>query len=254
MLMLKRQSKAANSLLRWLLLAAPLVLLSQAPQLTQAGQTRPTFVVSGRASSSATGHPYTLLLVGGPGPTNINISLSADGRTYVVNANGPLEAGINACSNLPGNLDELICQASAIGAFEVNGGSGGDTEIVAKTVKVPVTLRGGSGTNLLEGGGGANILVGGPGEDTLIGHGSGDRLYGGPGNDRLYAGPGEGERLFGGPGNDRLYAGPGNNDRLYGGPGNDILKGEPRHNTTCIGGPGRDTFISCKVVLHKGLH
>jgi len=254
MIRLRRQPKAVISVLRWLILAATVIVLSQAPQLTQAGQARTKIVISARASSSAAGHPYTLLLVGGPGPTNINISLSPDGRTYIVSANGPLEAGINACSSPPDDQDNLICQAPAIGAFEVNGGNGGDTEIVGKTVTVPVTLRGGSGTNLLEGGGGANSLVGGPGEDTLIGHGSNDRLYGGPGNDRLYAGPGNGERLYGGPGNDRLYGGPGNNDRLYGGPGNDLLKGEPGHNTTCIGGPGHDTFISCKVVARKGPH
>ena len=251
MLVLRRQPKRLGSLLKWLILAASLIVLSQVPQLTQAGQARSAITVSARAASSAAAHPYTLLLVGGPGPTDINISLSADGRTYVISANGPLEVGIQACANPPGNQDELICQAPAIGGFEVNGGSGGDTEIVGRTVKVPATLRGGSGNNLLEGGGGANTLVGGPGEDTLIAHGSFDRLYGGPGNDQLYAGPGSNERLYGGPGNDRLYAGPGSHDRLQGGPGNDLLKGEPGHDTTCIGGPGHDTFVSCGVVHRK---
>ena len=230
------------------ILAAAVILLNNAPQLTQAGQSRSEITISARASSSTATHPYNLLLAGGSGPTDINISLSPDRRTYVIEANGPLEVGIPACLNPPSNHDELTCQAPAIGSFEVNGGNGGDTEIVGKTVMVPATLRGGSGNNLLEGGGGADTLIGGPGEDTLIGHGSNDRLYGGPGNDRLYAGPGNNERLYGGPGNDRLYGGAGSGDRLQGGPGNNLLKGEPGKDTTCIGGPGDDTFISCKVV------
>lgn len=233
MLELSKKQRRTISWRKWLAIAIAVIALSQANQLTQAGQTRSTIRVSARASSSAAAHPYTLLVAGGPGPTEISISLSADGRSYVINANDPLEVGLQACVNPPGNQDELICQAPAIGAFEVNGGmNGGDTEIVGKTVKVPVTLRGGSGNNLLEGGGGASTLVGGPGEDTLIGRGGNDRLYGGPGNDRL-------------------YAGSGNAARLYAGPGNDILKGEPGHDTTCVGAPGHDVFIACKVVRRR---
>jgi len=248
MLKLRRQPTPAISLLIAILLAACIFAVSQAPQFALGGRSSSAITVSARASSSTAAHPYNLLLAGGSGPTNINILLSPDGRTYVIGADGPLEVAIPACVNPPSNHDELICQAPAIGSFEVNGGNGGDTEIVGRTVMVPVTLRGGSGNDLLEGGGGADTLIGGPGEDTLIAHGSNDRLYGGPGNDRLYAGPGDNERLYGGPGNNRLYAGAGSGDRLQGGPGNNLLKGEPGHGTTCLGGPGHDTFLSCKVV------
>ncbi len=218
MLVLRRQPKRLGSLLKWLILVASLIVLSQVPQLTQAGQARSAITVSARAASSAAAHPYTLLLVGGPGPTDINISLSADGRTYVISANGPLEVGIQACANPPGNQDELICQAPAIGGFEVNGGSGGDTEIVGRTVKVPATLRGGSGNDVLVAGGGNDTLIGRAGEDTLIAGSGNDRLYGGSGNDRLKAGSGD--------------------DFLNGGPGYD----------TCIGATGHDVFVSCEVV------
>ena len=205
------------------LIFAALIAVSQASQLAEAREARSASAVSARASSSTAAQPYDLLLVGGPGPTDINISLSPDGRTYVIKANGPLEVGIEACENPPGDQDELICQAPAIGSFEVNGGSGGDTEILGKTVEAPATLRGGSGND---------VLIAGAGNDTLIGRGGNDTLIGGPGNDRL----------FGGSGNDRLKAGFGNS-LLNGGPGYD----------TCIGGPGHDIFVSCEIV-RKGLH
>lgn len=151
---------------------------------------------------------------------DIDISLSADGRTYVISANGPLEVGIQACANPSGDQDELICQAPAIGAFEVNGGDGSDVETIGKTVPVPATLRGGSGNDVLEGGS-EDTLIGRAGDDTLIGRGSHDRLYGGPGNDRLQA--------------------EGGNDVLNGGSGYD----------TCSGDPVHDRFVSCEVVRRE---
>ncbi len=221
--MLKSRCKRGAAFSCVLFLSAALVAVSQAPRSAQAREARSAIAVSARASSATSASPYNLLLVGGPGPTDIDISLSADGRTYVIQANGPLEVGIQACANPPGDQDELICQAPAIGSFEVNGGSGGDTEIVGRTVMVPATLRGGSGNDL---------LIAGGGNDTLFGRAGNDTLIGGPGNDRL----------FGGPGNDRLKAGTGNS-LLNGGPGYD----------TCVGGPGKDIFVSCEVV-HRGLH
>jgi Ca2+-binding RTX toxin-like protein len=223
MLKLRGKPAATFSFLFGFALIASLVAVSQAPQLAQAHKARSAITVSAQASSSAAAPSYTLLLVGGPGPTDINISLSADGRTYVIKANGPLEVGIQACANPPGDQDELICQALAVDGFEVNGGSGGDTEIVDKDIAVPATLRGGSGND---------VLIGGGGDDTLIGRAGNDTLIGGPGSDRLY----------GGRGNDRLQAGRGN-DLLNGGSGYD----------TCIGGQGHDTFVSCEVV-HRGSH
>lgn len=223
--MLKSRGKPAarfSFLIRAVLIAS-LVALSQAPQLAEAHKAGPAITVSAQASSSATAQSYTLLLVGGPGPTDINISLSADGRTYVIKANGPLEVGIQACANPAGDPDELICQAPAVDGFEVNGGSGGDTEVVGKEIAVPAILRGGSGND---------VLTAGAGNDTLIGRAGNDTLIGGPGNNRL----------FGGRGNDRLEAGRGNS-LLNGGSGFD----------TCVGGPGHDVFASCEVV-HRGPH
>lgn len=194
-----------------------LIGVGSALPLASAARRQSAITVSATVSSAAHARAYTLLLAGGPGPTEINISLSADGRTYVIGANGPLEVGIQACANPPGNQDELICQAPAVDAFEVNGGNGGDMETVGRTVPVPATLRGGSGNDVLIGGS-DDKLIGRAGDDVLIGRGSQDRLYGGPGNDRLQ--------------------GEGSSDLLNGGAGYD----------TCIGGSAHEIFVSCELV------
>ncbi|MGA8746549.1 MAG: hypothetical protein WB507_11895 [Solirubrobacterales bacterium] len=194
-----------------------LIAMSHAPSLAAAARKQSAATVSAKTSSTAHPHGYTLLLAGGTGPTEINISLGADGRTYVISANGPLEVGIQACANPADNQNELICQAPAVGAFEINGGNDGDKETVGKSVPVPAILRGGSGNDVLIGGS-DDTLFGRAGEDTLIGRGRNDRLYGGPGNDRLLA--------------------EGSGDLLNGGPGYD----------TCIDGSSHGIFISCDVV------
>jgi Ca2+-binding RTX toxin-like protein len=165
-------------------------------------------VATASASSSSTSAGATLVLAGGPGPNEIHISLSPDGRSYLIASSDPLEVGGQICTHPAADPDELACEASAISSFQFNGGASDDVVVVGRTVPVPATLEGG------------------PGDDTLIGGGGDDRLIGGPGNDKL----------VGRGGDDWLYGGPGD-DRLIGGPGND----------TCIGGPGRDSAASCEI-------
>ena len=102
----------------------------------------------------AEGSPVNVLLAGGPEANMIGISLSPDGRNYVIDSIVPLEVGGTVCSNPPEKPNELICQAAAIGSFEVNAGAGDDSVGVAGNVPVPVTLRGGGGPDRLAGGGG----------------------------------------------------------------------------------------------------
>jgi RTX calcium-binding nonapeptide repeat (4 copies) len=214
----RHRSAQLFSALRWGLIAACLSAVTFAAPPAQAHRSSATIAVSARARSSLATPPYTLLLAGGGSEsTDIEISLSADGRTYLINANGPLEVGIGACTNPPGDQDQLSCQAPAIGAFEVNGGAGGDREVVAKTVKIPATLRGGAGNDFLVAGGGNDRLIGSAGNDTLIGGSGADRLFGGPGNDLLRAGRGV--------------------DLLNGGSGED----------TCISASIHDVLVSCEV-------
>src|SRR5665811_2227526 len=89
-----------------------------------------------------------------------------------------------------------------------------------------VTLRGGSGSQVLLGTGGNDVLRGGGGNDILCGFGGDDRLIGGSGNDVLVGGDGA-DDLRGNSGNDTLITDPADT-RIRGGSGNDeIITIEP---------------------------
>lgn len=153
---------------------------------------------------------YTVVLAGGATQSSIEISLSPDGRNYVITSLVPLEVAGPVCENAPESNTTLLCKAPMVAGFEVNAGSGNDTIVVTRAVPVPVTLLGGSGNDVLVGGWGADKLVGGPGDDRLVGRGGDDLIYGGPGNDTIFGGPGD-DVLRGGPGKDRIVGGPGEN-------------------------------------------
>jgi len=153
---------------------------------------------------------YTVLLAGGEEANTIKIWLSPDGQHYVIDSIVELEIGGNLCAHPDENPFELVCDAPSIAGFEVNAGGGDDRVGVAKSVAVPVTMRGGGGDDFLVGGMAADKLIGGNGDDRLIGWRGSDLLYGGPGEDVLVGGPG-GDVLRGGPGRDRLIPGHGRN-------------------------------------------
>jgi len=153
---------------------------------------------------------YTVLLAGGAETNAIRVWLSPDGRHYVIDSIVQLEVGGNICVHPGENPYELVCQAPSIAGFEVNAGAGDDRVGVAKSVSVPVTIRGGAGDDFLVGGLAADKMIGGAGDDRMVGWRGNDLLYGGPGNDVLIGGPG-GDLLRGGPGRDRLLPGHGRN-------------------------------------------
>lgn len=153
---------------------------------------------------------YTVLLAGGSEANMIDIWLSSDGREYVIDSIVQLEVGGDICSHPEGNPNELVCRAPSIAGFEVNVGPGEDRVSVAKNVSVPVTMRGGSGNDVLLGGSGPDKLIGGPGDDRLYGWRGDDLIFGGPGIDVILGGPGN-DSLRGGPGEDRFGGGPGKN-------------------------------------------
>lgn len=153
----------------------------------------------------------TVLLVGGPDSDVLDIKLSQDGRTYVIDSLSPLEAGGGICVEAEESSYRLVCEAKAIAGFEVNPGGGGDSVIISPKIFIPTTLRGGPGRDRLRGGSGADKLVGGLGNDTLLGEGGQDWLFGGPGEDMLWGGPGD-DRLVGGSGGDYLNGGRGADD------------------------------------------
>jgi Ca2+-binding RTX toxin-like protein len=151
---------------------------------------------------------FTVLLAGGDEANTIRIWLTPDGRQYVIDSVVPLEIGGTVCSNPAGVENELVCDAPSIAGFEVNSGGGDDQVSVAKAISIPVTMRGGSGDDVLVGGSGPDKLIGGAGDDRLVGGLGADVLYGGSGEDTLLGGPGS-DMLHGGPGYDVLSGGPG---------------------------------------------
>lgn len=153
----------------------------------------------------------TLVLAGGVEADSISITLSPDGRSYVIDSVAALEVGGNVCSHPAGNPNELLCEAAAIAGFEVNPGSGNDSVILGREVPVPVTMRGGAGDDKLISGAGDDKLTGGPGNDVMVGRAGNDWLYGGPGDDKLVGGSGD-DLLRGGPGQNTLIGGSGQND------------------------------------------
>ncbi|HEU4392441.1 MAG TPA: hypothetical protein VFR04_02260 [Solirubrobacterales bacterium] len=162
-------------------------------------------------AAPATAQPsLTVLLAGGVEESAIEIALSPDGRSYVIDSLAPLEVGSSVCSHPEGEPNRLVCEAMPIAGFEVNAGAGDDTVTVAREVPIPVTLRGGPGEDWLAGGGGGDKLVGGPGDDVLVGRAGADSLFGGPGDDRLVGCSGN-DFLHGDSGTDVLLGGSGQN-------------------------------------------
>lgn len=154
--------------------------------------------------------PLTLLINGNAQNNAFFVSLSADGREYLIVSTLSLEVGGDICTHPEKVPTELECQATAIAGFEVNTVAGADHVTFSSDIPVPVTIRGGTGNDRLLGGGASDKLVGGPGDDVLIGRRGDDWIEGGPGDDRLVGGPGN-DQLRGGPGKDRLVGGPGHN-------------------------------------------
>jgi Ca2+-binding RTX toxin-like protein len=176
------------------------ILAAQAPLAAHA---------DGLATGSG-GLTYTVLLAGGPESNEIRIWLTPDGRTYVIDSIYPLEVGGTVCEHPPANLNELVCQAPQVAAFEFNADGGDDQARVAPEVQIPVGMRGGPGRDTLVGGSGPDKLSGGDGVDKLIGRDGDDLLLGGNGNDAVFGGRGN-DVLRGGAGVDSLSGGWGEN-------------------------------------------
>ena len=164
-------------------------------------------------AARAESESFNVLLAGGSASNSIQIWMTPDGRTYVIDSVVPLEVGGTVCTNPEGNPNELVCPAPPIAGFEVNADGGDDRIKVSKNISIPVTVRGGTGRDTMIGGGGPDKLIGGAGNDRLIGGAGEDLLAGGPGDDFL----------VGGPGNDVILSGPGD-DIARGGDGDDYVR------------------------------
>jgi Ca2+-binding RTX toxin-like protein len=155
--------------------------------------------------------PVNLLISGGPENSGLHISLTSDGRSYLIVSTIPLEVGGDICSHPRELPNELLCKAPAIAGFEVNSGGGSDSVFFTSDIPIPVTIRGGAGNDRLTGGGASDKIVGGSGRDVIDGRRGDDWLLGGSGVDRLVGGAGN-DQLRGGPDKDKLVGGPGENE------------------------------------------
>jgi Ca2+-binding RTX toxin-like protein len=151
-----------------------------------------------------------IVLAGGASQNSIHIWLTPDGYDYVIDSAVPLDAGGTICSHPPESPNQLICEAPSVTGFVVIGGNRDDTVTVARSVQVPLTMKGGPGKDTLLGGSGSDLVIGGPGEDRLGGRAGNDVVYAGPGNDVVWGGAGD-DVLHGGPGRDTLLGGSGDN-------------------------------------------
>lgn len=198
----------------------------------------------------ATDPPWNVLLVGGPGNDSFQVKLSSDGQAYEITSPAPLEVGGKVCWHPEGNPLQLLCNAPAIGGFEVKAEGGDDSVEILSKVRVPTTIHGGDGDDRLLGGSGNDKVTGdsgtdritvGAGDDICFGGAASDIISGGGGNDTLIGDLGN-DDVFGGFGDDLIAGGIGN-DTLGGGIGDDNLNGGIG-NDTANGGPGNDKFIA----------
>jgi hypothetical protein len=167
-----------------------------------------TLALQAPSLAPAQASSYTVLLAGGSASNMIHIWLTPDGRSYVIDSIFPLEVGGGVCGNPEGNPNELVCPAPMIAGFEVNADGGDDKIVVGREISIPVTMRGGSGRDVLLGGSGPDKLIGGTGDDRLVGGRGDDLLAGGPGDDVHVAGVGD-DIVLSGPGDDVVREGPG---------------------------------------------
>lgn len=180
------------------------ILISLATLVALSPAATPAETAPARASS------FTVLLAGGTASNVIHIWMTSDGRNFVIDSIVPLEVGGHVCSNPEGNPNELICPTAPIAGFEVNADGGDDKIVVHEEVSIPVTMRGGSGNDVLLGGRGADKLSGGSDDDRLVGGWGADLLAGGPGDDVHIGGPGD-DVILTGPGHDVVRPGTGRN-------------------------------------------
>ena len=156
-----------------------------------------------------------------------------DPQEYYDNVNGMYKASAEELQRIEDyNLSHSVETPPEIPASEktILGTYGNDNLRDMSSEKVPLTIKGFGGDDILNGSKYGDKLYGGDGNDII---------YGGDGNDYI-AGEYGNDRLVGGNGNDIIYGGSGN-DNIDGGAGNDIIRGG-KGDDTLAGGAGNDTY------------
>jgi hypothetical protein len=165
-----------------------------------------------------------------------------------------VDGGLDVGTCRPGDVDqqgyviEGYCPLAGANGLYVDVGDREDT--VSVTAPLPVTLRGGTGADVLSSGDLADDVEGGDGNDALDGGGGRDRLYGGDGADDLRGGAGD-DAVFGEAGA----------DRLDGGDGDDYIDARDGSADTVACGAGADRVeadeldqvaLDCEIVTRPG--
>ncbi|HEX8913679.1 MAG TPA: calcium-binding protein [Humisphaera sp.] len=187
-----------------------------------------------------------LTITGTPGADDVYVTLQAAGTK------------VNILQRPTGSYVQTHSfPRSAVKSVVARMGDGNDqfsTSLVFS--KIPVTVDGGNGNDLIATGDGNDRLTGGAGVDTLAGGAGDDTLDGGAGADNLFGGTGadtadysarttavtvtlDGNRNDGAAGeNDWLYV---DIENVTGGAGNDTITGNA-FNNVLSGGAGNDTI------------
>jgi Ca2+-binding RTX toxin-like protein len=170
--------------------------------------------VSVQLASPAGGAHASALQLGIKGSADadeISVALDSTQTQYMITSTRPINPPPAPCAQI--TTFQITCPVSDFVAFSATLGDSSDSFSVGPSIAVPVTISGGSGSDVLRGGSGPDTVLGGDGKD---------RMLGGNGRDVL-KGAGGGDVLKGGKGRDVLKGGHGN-DRLLGGAGRDVEK------------------------------
>lgn len=153
----------------------------------------------------------------------------------------PANLNVARATNYPGSTDAdrlgLGFEGSRVRLeVQLKGGHDSFTMVPSGGEWFPnsVTVRGGSGNDIITGGGGRQRLLGGSGRDNISG---------GDGNDEL-KGQGGADTLKGNGGNDLVNGGSGA-DTMGGGPGNDTFVANDGAVDIINGGTGTDNCSKC---------
>lgn len=124
---------------------------------------------------------------------------------------------------MPSDLEEIV-NFNDVGTVV-----GNSLENLIQVAGLAMTIKGGSGSD---------VIYGGSQNDSLFGEGGWDTIYGGDGDDVIDGGSGN-DSIRGGSGKDKITGGSGN-DKLYGESGNDTLYGKDSTADSLYGGSGTD--------------
>jgi Ca2+-binding RTX toxin-like protein len=176
-----------------------------------AHEAAPVSVQLGSAGGGAHASALQLGIKGSADADEISVALDSTQTQYAITSTRPINPPPPPCAQI--TTFQITCPVSDFVAFSATLGDSSDSFSAGPSIAVPVTISGGSGSDVLRGGSGPDTVLGGDGND---------RMLGGNGRDVL-KGAGGADVLKGGKGRDVLKGGHGN-DRLLGGAGRDVEK------------------------------